>query len=212
MEIRMPALPPHLEAYLKAILLLEEHGDLVRAKDVASALGLSRPSVSKAAAALAREDYVAHQPYMSLSLTAKGRRAAVEVVRREHVLRDFLKRVLGVNPETAESDAAALEQAVSRETLQALADFLGFLDQCRRGPQDILRHFHELAPGKSPGGCPECSFERPAVAEDAGDGVAARPRRRAVRTVQVRLAGSPGPAARAADGPTASPDRGSRRS
>jgi Mn-dependent DtxR family transcriptional regulator len=134
--------------------------------------------VSKASAALAREDYVVHQPYLSLSLTPKGRRVALEVVRRQRVLRDFLKRVLGVNPETAESDAAALEGAVSRETLQALADFLDFLDRCRRGPEDILRHFHELAPDKSPGGCPDCSYGRAAVTECAAAEAQPRPARR----------------------------------
>jgi Mn-dependent DtxR family transcriptional regulator len=199
METRMAGAPPHLEAYLKAILLLGERDQPVRPKDVASALGLSRPSVSKAAAALAREEYVIHQPYLSLSLTPKGQRAALEVVRRERVLRDFLKRVLGVNAETAESDATALEQAVSRETLQALADFLAFLDRCRKGPQDVLRHFHELAPDKSPGGCLECGYGRVAT---EGDGAVPRPRRRrGTRTVRVRLA----------DAPTAGPDRGPRR-
>jgi Mn-dependent DtxR family transcriptional regulator len=205
----MPVLPAHHEAYLKAILLLEADGAPVRAKDVASALGLSRPSVSKAAAALAREEYIVHQPYMSLSLTPKGRRMAQEVVRRERVLRDFLKRVLGVKPETAESDAAALEQAVSRETLQALADFLGFLDRCPKGPEDILSHFHELAPEKNPGGCAECGFTRSAAS--AADGSGAPPaRRRNGRAVRVTVAAVAGPGPRVG-GAKASPDRAPRR-
>jgi len=205
----MPVLPAHHEAYLKAILLLEADGASVRAKDVASSLGLSRPSVSKAASALAREEYIVHQPYMSLSLTAKGRRAAQEVVRRERVLRDFLKRVLGVKPETAESDAAALEQAVSRETLQTLADFLEFLDRCPRGPEDVLSHFHALAPDKNPGGCPECGYAR-STANGADGAAEPRPRRRGGRAVRLTVKAPAGPVARAG-GAKASPDRAPRR-
>jgi DtxR family transcriptional regulator, Mn-dependent transcriptional regulator len=204
----MAALPAHLEAYLKAILQLEERGAPVRAKDVATALGLSRPSVSKAAAALAREEYVVHQPYMALSLTPKGRRTALEVARRERVLRDFLKRVLGLDEATAERDAAALEQAVSGNTLHAFADFLGFLDTCRRGPSDILRHFHDMAPGASPEGCSECGYERTAVAVAENGHVPAPRRRRPAGGLRVRVKGIAEPPSRA----MASPDRGSRRS
>lgn len=173
----MAAPPPHLETLLKTILQLEQRGTPVRAKDVAAALGLTRPTVSKAVAALARDDYLAHQPYLALSLTPKGRRLAEAVLHRQRVLRDFLVRVLGAKPAAAEADAHAVEQVMSRDTLQSLADFLEFLDNCRRCPGDVLRHFHELRSAPENGGCPECGFEG-AMTPRIPEGAAAGPRRR----------------------------------
>jgi DtxR family Mn-dependent transcriptional regulator len=149
-----------MEMYLKALCVLEEHQPDVRAKDLASALKLSRPSVTKAVAQLARLGYVDHDPYQKLALTAKGRRIARDVIRRHQVLRAFLHRVLRVSAATADADACELEHVVSRETLDRLSDFLSFIGQCPKAPLDILRHFQEVAAGRPGPCCGECGLDR----------------------------------------------------
>jgi DtxR family Mn-dependent transcriptional regulator len=157
-----------MEMYLKALCLLEERGGEVRAKDVASELGLTRPSVTKAIAQLVRLGYVDHDPYQKLALTPKGRTLARDVIQRHRLLREFLHRVLGVSAQTADQDACELEHVVSRETLDRLRDFLSFLGQCPRAPGDLLRHFQEVAARRPGPCCGECGLERltpPALAE-----------------------------------------------
>src|SRR5216117_3234732 len=99
------ALSPHMEIYLKAMLVLDVDGEPVRAKDLAVRLGLSRPSVTKAVASLARLGYLTHEPYHHVALTTKGRQVGREVMRRHQILRAFLTRVLGVAPEIADEDS-----------------------------------------------------------------------------------------------------------
>ena len=106
------ALSPHMEMYLKAILVLEVEGEPVRAKDLATRLELSRPSVTKAVATLGKLGYLTHEPYHHVTLTPKGRQLGREVMRRHQILRAFLSSILGVAPEIADEDSCALEHVV----------------------------------------------------------------------------------------------------
>ena len=154
------ALSPHMEMYLKAMLVLDVDGEPVRAKDLAVRLGLSRPSVTKAVASLSRLGYLTHEPYHTVTLTAKGRQVGREVMRRHQVLRAFLTGVLGVPAEIADEDSCALEHVVSRATLTRLTDFLAFLGQCPQAPLDVVRHFQEVASCKDSPCCTRCGLDR----------------------------------------------------
>ena len=153
-------LSPHMEMYLKAMLVLEVGGEPVRAKDLASRLGLSRPSVTKAVASLGKLGYLTHEPYQNVVLTPKGRQLGREVMRRHQILRAFLTGVLGVAPEIADEDSCALEHVVSRPTLTRLTDFLAFLSQCPQAPLDVMRHFQEVASCKDSPCCTRCGLDR----------------------------------------------------
>lgn len=154
-----------MEMYLKALHVLEERQDSVRAKDLAAELGLSRPSVTKAVATLAKLGHITHEPYQKLVLTPKGRQIARAVLHRHRVLRTFLMEALGVEAEEADEDACALEHVVSAKTLRRLTDFIAFLHECPRGPQDVMRHFQEIAGCSTAPCCNECGLERLPVPE-----------------------------------------------
>ena len=154
------ALSPHMEMYLKAVLVLEERLDTVRAKDLAKELELSRPSVTKAVGTLAKLGYLTHQPYMHLTLTSKGRQLARSVLRRHQVLRTFLIQVLAIPPDVADEDACSLEHVVSPQTLKGLTDFLAFLSQCPKAPSEIVRHFQEVASNLDLPCCAVCGLEK----------------------------------------------------
>lgn len=154
--------------YLKALHVLEERQDVVRAKDLATELGLSRPSVTRAIAILVQLGHVTHAPYQQLALTPKGRQVARAVLHRHQVLRTFLVEVLGVEPAEADEDACSLEHVVSGTTLRRLTDFLSFLHECPRAPRDVMRHFQEIAACRTAPCCNECGLEKlpaPALSE-----------------------------------------------
>ncbi len=149
-----------MEMYLKALLVLEERLAVVRAKDLASELGLSRPSITRAVATLVKLGHVTHEPYQQLALTPRGRQIARAVLHRHQVLRTFLIEALGVAPSDADEDACALEHVVSTTTLRRLTDFLSFLHQCPRAPRDVMRHFQEIAACRTAPCCHECGLEK----------------------------------------------------
>ena len=153
-------LSPHMEMYLKTILVLEGRQERVRAKDVASELSLSRPSVTKALNTLGKLGLITHEPYMHLALTDEGREAAREVLRRHQVLRTFLVQVLDVAPDIADEDACSLEHVVSPQTLRRFTDFLSFLSQCPKGPLDLVRHFQEVATSEGSPCCTHCGLDQ----------------------------------------------------
>jgi DtxR family Mn-dependent transcriptional regulator len=149
-----------MEMYLKAVLVLEERKEVVRAKDLAEELGLSRPSVTKAVTTLAKLGYLTHQPYLHLALTPRGRQLARAVLRRHQVIQTFLVQVLGVDSQAADEEACELEHVMSRATVQRLTDFLAFLGQCPKSPRQLVGHFLEVAAGGRRPCCPECDLER----------------------------------------------------
>jgi DtxR family Mn-dependent transcriptional regulator len=112
------------EDYLEAILAVEASGRPVRVKDLAGRLGVSRPSVVSALAALAGKGMVVHERYGGVELTAAGRRAAGEVSRRHRLVSSFLREVLGVSERVADADACRIEHALSAETVNRLVDLM----------------------------------------------------------------------------------------
>ena len=111
------------EDYLEAILKLEDAHGHARSIDVASQLGVSRPSVNKALGVLKKAGMVEQQPYGSISLTPTGREHAVDVTKRHEMLRTFLIRVLGVDEETADTDACKMEHVISPQTMTKLTNY-----------------------------------------------------------------------------------------
>ena len=67
------------ENYLEAILLLEDEKHRVRAVDIANALGVSKPSVTRAMGVLKKAGYIVQESYGDISLTEEGRRRAGDV-------------------------------------------------------------------------------------------------------------------------------------
>ncbi|MHC5053556.1 MAG: metal-dependent transcriptional regulator [Planctomycetota bacterium] len=126
----MPAaLTPAMEDYLEAILALSAEGGVARARDIASAMKVSRPSVTGALRHLAEHGLVNYRPYELITLTPEGAEAARRVSRRHEVLSRFFREALGVKRETAETDACRIEHGLSRETVDRLVALMEFLEE-----------------------------------------------------------------------------------
>ncbi len=124
MEIRESA-----EDYLEAILRLSKKGEGVRSIDVATMLGVSKPSVSHAMKLLREDGYIAMDRYGTITLLEKGAQIANSIYERHKVLSSMLES-LGVSPEIALADACKMEHDISQESFEKIKEhFLEHLEE-----------------------------------------------------------------------------------
>jgi DtxR family Mn-dependent transcriptional regulator len=108
-----------LEDYLEMVSFLSDEGE-VRVTDIASRLGVSKPSVLTALKALEEQGLIEHERYRTVTLTQKGAIRASEIRDRHDFLTTFLRDVLGVSAETSENDACKMEHILSEETIKKM--------------------------------------------------------------------------------------------
>jgi DtxR family Mn-dependent transcriptional regulator len=108
-----------LEDYLEMVSFLSDEGE-VRVTDIASRLGVSKPSVLTALKSLEDQGLLEHERYRTVTLTRKGALLAADIRERHSFLTIFLRDVLGVSAETAEKDACKMEHFLSEETLKKI--------------------------------------------------------------------------------------------
>lgn len=118
MQIRESA-----EDYLEAILVLSKQGGGVRSVDIASMLGVSKPSVSHAMKLLREDGYIAMDRYGTVTLLEKGEEIAMRIYERHQVLTKMLEG-LGVSEEVAKADACKLEHDISNESFEKIKEHL----------------------------------------------------------------------------------------
>ena len=122
-----------LEDYLETIYLIISEKEAVRPKDIAKRLDVSNASVTGALKTLADKGMINYAPYDVITLTNNGRLAAMDIVRRHELLRDFFVKVLGVSRAEADKAACAMEHGISIEIIDKLARFAEFIEICPRG-------------------------------------------------------------------------------
>ncbi|MBV9091680.1 MAG: manganese-binding transcriptional regulator MntR [Mycobacteriaceae bacterium] len=100
--------------YLKVIWNAQEWSrEKVSTKMLAERIGVSASTASESIRKLADQGLVEHEKYGAVTLTERGRRAAVSVVRRHRLLETFLVRELGYGWDEVHDEAEVLEHAVS---------------------------------------------------------------------------------------------------
>lgn len=112
------------EDYVEAIAdLIDSEGE-ARVVDIAKCLGVTHVTVIRTVARLHRAGLVTTRPYRSIFLTNEGRALAEQVRRRHEIVVRFL-RAVGVDDESARTDAEGIEHHVSAKTLAAFERFVG---------------------------------------------------------------------------------------
>ncbi|MEL6478337.1 MAG: manganese-binding transcriptional regulator MntR [Pseudomonadota bacterium] len=111
------------EDYVEMIADLLDVAGEARSVDVAERMGVTTATVNTTLNRLIREGLVRKEPYRSIFLTEAGRALAEAARARHGVVLDFLL-ALGVDRETAESDAEGIEHHISETTLAALRQFV----------------------------------------------------------------------------------------
>ena len=107
------------EMYLETILILGQRKNLVRAVDVATEMGISKPSVSRALVKLKNDACIIVDENGHIAFTEKGRAIAEKIYERHQVLTEILMAI-GVDREIAAKDACKMEHDISDETFDAM--------------------------------------------------------------------------------------------
>jgi DtxR family Mn-dependent transcriptional regulator len=115
-----------VEDYAKAIYSLEaQAGEAVTTNALADRLGVTAASASGMVKRLNDLGLVEHQPYHGVSLTAEGRRVALEVMRHHRLLELYLVKSLGVPWDRVHVEAEVLEHVLSEELEELISAKLG---------------------------------------------------------------------------------------
>lgn len=130
---------PSIEDYLERILALVQDKGYARVIDIAAALEVRAPSVTKMVQKLDEMGYLVYEKYRGLALTPKGEQLAQSVKKRHKTLAQFLQ-ILGLDEHTILHDVEGVEHHVSPRTIIALTDLVKFF----KGNPDRLREFKEF--------------------------------------------------------------------
>jgi DtxR family Mn-dependent transcriptional regulator len=159
MTKKKPRQTEAIEDYLKAIYALaQEEGVSVTTSALAKRMEVSAPAASTMVKKLAARGLVEHEPYRGVTLTRKGERVAVEVLRHHRLLEQYLASRLGVGIDAVHDEAEHLEHALSEELEARIDRELGFPTHDPHGhpipdaelnvPRTPTRTLGDLAPGE----------------------------------------------------------------
>ncbi len=104
------------ENYLETILILKKRHGYVRSIDIATELGFSKPSISRAISILKDSGYVVVEPTGNIILTEKGQKRADDVYDKHIYISKYLEKNLGISKEIADKDACRIEHIISEES------------------------------------------------------------------------------------------------
>jgi DtxR family Mn-dependent transcriptional regulator len=113
------------EDYLKAIHDSERDGEAAATSAIAERLGIAPASVSGMVRRLARQGLVSVQRYRGARLTAKGRKVALQLIRRHRIIETYLVERLGFATCDVHDEAERLEHAASAALIERMAVALG---------------------------------------------------------------------------------------
>lgn len=115
------------ENYLKAIWKLVENSRVaVSTNEIAASVQTSPASVTDMLKKLADKKLISYQRYRGVTLSAKGRSVAIEVVRKHRLWEVFLVQQLGFKWDEVHDIAEQLEHIRSNELTEKLDKYLGF--------------------------------------------------------------------------------------
>lgn len=114
------------EDYLKNIFKLEQSFTPVKTSSIASKMELSSASVTGMLKKLHKMKLVVYQPYQGVSLTRKGEKVALEIIRHHRLIELFLNQKMGIDWDKVDIEAEKLEHVLSEELEEVLDKSLGF--------------------------------------------------------------------------------------
>ena len=115
-----------MEDYLEVIYELVEQKGYATTVDISTYLNVSSPSVTKMTQRLDETGYLKYEKYRGIRLTDEGVRIAQNIRNRHGLLAEFFK-MIGVDEESANSDAEGIEHHLHPETIKRLEDFMNIL-------------------------------------------------------------------------------------
>ncbi len=109
------------EDYLEAVGHLCRESGCAQVSDIATRLGVRKPSVTAAMRQLAALGLVEYRQYAPIHLTEQGKRYADEVISAHGILRRFLIEAAGLTPQRADEAACQMEHVLTYEEIDTIA-------------------------------------------------------------------------------------------
>lgn len=115
-----------IENFVKAIYNNDKH-DIKDTKpgNIAKQLGISNPAATDMAKKLAAKDLLHYEKYQALQLTEKGKKMALNVVRKHRLWEAFLFKMFDLSLHDIHREAELLEHQTSDLLAEKISDYLG---------------------------------------------------------------------------------------
>ena len=115
-----------IENFVKAIYNNDKH-DIKNTKpgNIAKQLGISNPAATDMAKKLAAKDLLHYEKYQALKLTEKGKKMALNVVRKHRLWEAFLFKMFDMSLHDIHREAELLEHQTSDLLAEKISAFLG---------------------------------------------------------------------------------------
>lgn len=122
-----------IEEYLECIFKLQEKSGVARTNDIVKSLGVVPGTVTNTVEWLEKEGLVTHKPYKGVKLTEKGRKIALQVIRRHRLSERLLTDILHMEWDKVHDAACKLEHGITDEIIKPLEKTLGHPKTCPHG-------------------------------------------------------------------------------
>ena len=133
MEAEGITISSEAEEYLEAIYRLEKKTGFAKTMELARQLKVVPGSVTNTIEGLERRSLVLHEPYKGVKLTEKGRKIALDVLRRHRLAERLLTDILHLDWSEAHEAACKLEHAIAPDIIKPLEKTLGHPKTCPHG-------------------------------------------------------------------------------
>jgi len=122
-----------MDKYLEAIYRLEEKKGSARTGQIAERLKLAPGTVAGYIEYLKKYDLVFHEPYRGVKLTDKGRRMALDLIRKHRLSERLMTDILRMDWSIAHFEASLFQQGLKNDILKPLEKALGHPKTCPHG-------------------------------------------------------------------------------
>lgn len=133
MEAEQATVSSQAEEYLEIIYRLEKKTGFAKTMELARQLKVVPGSITNTIESLERRGLVTREPYRGAKLTGKGRRLALDVLRRHRLAERLLTDVLRLGWSEAHDAACELEHAIAPNIIKPLERALGHPKTCPHG-------------------------------------------------------------------------------
>lgn len=132
------------EDYLEAIHKILQDRPVVRVKEIAAELEVSKPSVTSALQTLSRDGLVNYEPYGLITLTTAGEKKAGMIFQKHKIIEEFFETILGIEEQAAAEQACVMEHGLDNPTFKRLIMFMRYHYE-HEGDKDLwLKKFSDF--------------------------------------------------------------------
>jgi Mn-dependent DtxR family transcriptional regulator len=114
-----------MEDYVEMIYRLSINNGFTRINDLAMALNVQPPSVTKAVQKLAELNLANYERYGVIILTKEGKKIGESLLKRHNLIQEFLM-IIGVS-NTLLEETEKIEHSINKETLKCISYFVKFM-------------------------------------------------------------------------------------